>query len=362
MAINEEEFAHRDPAEEYIRTPIPAGTGGARALGSADGVVRAQLELGTAAQTSVSPFRESLRRFARDRRAMASLILFGLILLTAFILPPIYEHIGPTLVRQHGFAHIGPAVYHGPEFLDDVNSDSGPTGLHWLGTDGQGRDLLARVLAGVKVSLIIAGIVVLVLDVMLGTLLGVLAGYFGGAVDAILARFTDLIFAFPGLLFAVLVTGIFAQAVDDKFGLPGTILLVAAVLGLTIWPQMARYVRGQTLQLKEQQYIEASRTIGTSSRQIITRHIIPNITSLIIVAATLDFAGTVVNEGVLSLLGLGVRPPNSDLGLMINESITNITTHPFEDLLPAAVLTVIVLTFSFIGDGARDAFDPRSKD
>jgi oligopeptide transport system permease protein len=222
--------------------------------------------------------------------------------------------------------------------------------------------LLARVLAGVQVSLIISSLVVIVLDIGLGTLLGVLAGYYGGIIDTVLARFTDLVFAFPGLLFAVLIAGFFSQAVDDRFGLSGTVVLVAVTLGITIWPQMARYVRGQTLQLKEQQFVEASRTIGTSSWQIITRHIIPNILSLIIVAATLDFAATVINEGVLSLLGIGVQPPNADLGLMINESLGAIAYHPFEDLLPALVLVVIVLAFSFIGDGLRDAFDPRSKD
>ncbi len=313
-------------------------------------------------EKTASPLQDSLRRFARDKRALVSLGVFVLLLIGAVFFLPIYEHIGPTLAREHGYIHIGPAQYHGPTYLDDVNSDSGPTALHWLGTDGQGRDLLARVLAGVQVSLIISSLVVIVLDIGLGTLLGVLAGYYGGIIDTVLARFTDLVFAFPGLLFAVLIAGFFSQAVDDRFGLPGTVVLVAVTLGITIWPQMARYVRGQTLQLKEQQFVEASRTIGTSSWQIITRHIIPNILSLIIVAATLDFAATVVNEGVLSLLGIGVQPPNADLGLMINESLGAIPYHPFEDLLPALVLVLIVLAFSFIGDGLRDAFDPRSKD
>ncbi len=322
----------------------------------------AEAEAASLAEKTTTPLQDSLRRFLRDKRAVVSLGIFLALLLGAFVFLPIYEHIGPVVSRQHGFTHIGPEQYHGPTYLDDANSDSGPTALHWLGTDDQGRDLLARVLAGVQVSMIISSLVVVVLDVGLGTLLGVLAGYYGGIIDTILARFTDIVFAFPGLLFAVLIAGFFSQAVDDKFGLPGTILLVAITLGIVIWPQMARYVRGQTLQLKEQQFIEASRTIGTSSWQIITRHIIPNILSLIIVAATLDFAATVVNEGVLSLLGIGVRPPNADLGLMISESLPQIPYHPWEDFLPALTLVVIVLAFSFIGDGLRDAFDPRSKD
>jgi oligopeptide transport system permease protein len=316
----------------------------------------------SAVSVSRSPLHDSLIRFARDRRALASLIVFVVLFGGAFVLLPIYEHIGPTLVREHGFAHVTPMQYHGPQYLDDTLINTGPSSLHWLGTDDQGTDLLARLLSGIQVSIIVASIVVLLFDVGLGIFFGVLAGYFGGILDTILARFTDLIFAFPGLLFAVLITGIFSDAVDKRFQLPGDIVLVSLTLGFTIWPQMARYVRGQTLQLKQQQYIEASRTIGTSSFQIITRHILPNMASLIVVAATLDFATTVVNEGVLSLLNIGIRPPNSSLGLMISQYIPILPFHPFEDLLPAFALVIIVLSFSFIGDGLRDAFDPRTKD
>ncbi len=319
-------------------------------------------EAGLTESTSRSPLQDSAIRFVRDKRALISLIVFAGLFLGAFVLLPIYEHIGPVISREHGFVHVGPAQYHSPQYLDDLSTDSGPSGLHWLGTDNQGRDLLARVLAGIQVSIIVASAVVFLFDIGLGVVFGVLAGYYGGVLDTILARFTDLIFAFPGLLFAVLIAGILSDPVDSKFHLPGDILLVSVTLGITIWPQMARYVRGQTLQLKEQQYIEASRTIGTSSRQIIVRHILPNMASLIVVAATLDFATTVVNEGVLSLLGLGIRPPNSSLGLMINENLNTLPYHPFEDLLPAFTLVVIVLAFSFIGDGLRDAYDPRTKD
>jgi len=309
-----------------------------------------------------TPFRESMRRFTRDTRAVIAVGVFVFLVFAAFFFLPIYEHIGPTISRQHGFSHVGPTQYHGPSYLDDQAQDEGPSGLHWLGTDDQGGDLLARLLAGIQVSLFVAILVVGVLDVGLGVLFGVLAGYYGGVIDTVLARFTDLIFAFPGLLFAVLVNGIFGDRASQIAGNNGRILLVSLTLGLTIWPQMARYVRGQTLQLKEQQYIEAARTVGTTSRQIITRHIIPNVASLIFVAATLDIATTVINEGVLSLLGLGVQLPGSSLGLMIHTALPQIAYHPLEDLLPTFTLIILVLSFSFIGDGLRDAFDPRSKD
>jgi len=164
------------------------------------------------------------------------------------------------------------------------------------------------------------------------------------------------------LLFAFLISAIFGDAADAKFGTTGRLLLVAVALGITIWPQMARYVRGQTLQLKNQQFIEASRTIGTTSLQIITRHILPNIASLIIIAATLDISTTIINEAVLSLIGLGVQPPGASLGRMISDSAAQIPYHPWEDLLPALTMTIIVLALSLVGDGVRDAFDPRSKD
>ncbi len=311
---------------------------------------------------STSPWRDSFRRFLRDKRAVGALVLLVIFILASLILLPIYEHIGPVISERHGFVHIGPTKYHSPTYVDNLVENAPASSLHWLGTNYAGQDIFARLLAGIQVSLFVAVIVVGVMDVGLGIVFGVLAGYYGGILDTLLARFTDLIFAFPGLLFAVLVMGLFRQAALDKFGNDGPLYLVAITLGLTIWPQMARYVRGQTLSLKEQQFIEASRTIGTSSNQIILRHILPNILSLIFVAATLDISGTIINEGVLSLIGLGVQAPGSSLGLMIQESLANIPYFPMEAILPSLTLTIIVLAFSFIGDGLRDAFDPRSKD
>jgi peptide/nickel transport system permease protein len=198
----------------------------------------------------------------------------------------------------------------------------------------------------------------------------VLAGFYGGWIDQFLARFTDLMFAFPGLLFAILLTGIFGAEADttlSKVPIIGPngnarLILVSFALAFTAWPLMARYVRGQTLQLKEQQFVEAARTSGTSNTRIILRHIVPNLFSIVVVASTLNIAGTVIGEAGLSLLGLGVQQPGSSLGLMISDATESISTHPWEILLPSLVLTLIVLAFSFLGDGLRDAFDPRSKD
>src|SRR5205823_3976450 len=184
---------------------------------------------------------------------------------------------------------------------------------------------------------------------------------------------TDLIFAFPGLLFAILLTSVFNASVSDSFShwpLIGqylangnaTLVIVSLALALVAWPLMARYVRGQTLQLKQQQFIEAARIAGTSDVRIIVGHIIPNLFSIVFIASTLDIAGTIIGEAGLSLLGLGVRPPGSSLGLMIADGADMLELHPWNVLLPTIVLTIIVLAISFIGDGLRDAFDPHTKD
>ena len=332
----------------------------------------AVVEQGELHKANVSPLRESIQRFRRDLRAMVALLTLVVIFFFALIFPPIYQHLGENLNKQvaPGFVLVIPATtYRSPDYLDSSRINQNPSGLHWLGTDDNGQDILARVLQGWQVSLLIA-IAVEILDVVFGVFFGVLAGYYGGALDTILGRFTDLMYAFPGLLFAILVTAIFGETVQTAsakvfghgFEPYGRLLLAAVVIGFIVWPQMSRYVRAQTLQLKEQQFIEAARTNGTSNLQIIWRHILPNIAGLIIIVATLNMAGTVTAEGVLSLLGLGAQPPGSSLGLMIAQYSPYLQVFPYEMFFPILGLVILVLAFSFVGDGLRDAFDPRTKD
>jgi oligopeptide transport system permease protein len=319
-------------------------------------------------QKSPTPLQESLRRLRRDKRAMVSVIVIVFFILIPIFGPLIYQHIGgPYQSDLNG--QIGPAVYHSPFHQELDRQDEFISAQYWLGTDTLGRDLLARLMQGMLVSLTVA-VLVEVVDIGFGVLVGVLAGYFGGWIDQLLARFTDLMFAFPALLFAILITGIFGEYADvylsniPLIGANGNarLILVSVALAIAAWPIMARYVRGQALQLKEQQFIEAARTAGTSNARIILRHIIPNLFSIVVVAATLNMSITIIGEAGLSLLGLGVQQPGSSIGLMIYDGFVVIETHPWEVLLPAIVLTIIVLAFSFLGDGLRDAFDPRSKD
>jgi oligopeptide transport system permease protein len=317
---------------------------------------------------SPTPLQDSLRQLRRDHRAMASLVVILLFFFIPLIGPVIYQHIG---VPYHSTFNgtIGPSVYHNPFHQELDRQDEGPSTQYWLGTDDIGRDLLARLMQGMLISISVA-LLVEVVDVGLGILVGTLAGFYGGWIDQFLARFTDIMFAFPGLLFAILLTGIFGTAADTALSnLPivgangnARLVVVSIALAFTAWPLMARYVRGQTLQLKEQQFVEAARTSGTSNARIIWRHIVPNLFSIVIVASTLNIAGTVIGEAGLSFLGLGVQPPGSSIGLMINDALNLTETHPWEVLLPSIVLTLVVLALSFLGDGLRDAFDPRSKD
>lgn len=315
-----------------------------------------------------TPFQDSMRRLRRDKRAMASFGVILLFVLVALVGPPIYQHIG-GIYNSPLNGPVGPDQYHTFYHQELLRLDELPSSQYWLGTDNLGRDILARLMQGMLISLSVA-ILVEVVDIVLGIVIGVLAGYYGGLIDQFLARFTDLMFAFPGLLFVILLTGIWGPQADDvlsHFPVIGPngnarLLLVSLALAFTIWPLMARYVRGQTLQLKEQQFIEAARTSGTSDFKIITRHIIPNLFSIVVVAATLNMATTIVSEAGISYLGLGVQPPGSSIGLMISAAAEFVDTHPWEVLVPSIVLAIIVLAFSFLGDGLRDAFDPRSKD
>ncbi len=316
-----------------------------------------------------TPFQDSMKRLRRDKRAMISIGCILFFVLLAIIGPLIYQHIGGPYTSDINGNTYGPDVYHTFYHQELDRLDELPSSQYWLGTDDLGRDILARLMQGVLISIVVA-LLVEATAVTLGIFFGVLAGYYGGWIDQGLARFTDIMFAFPGLLFAILVAGIFGSWADKYLtvvpiiGANGNarLLIISIAFAFVGWPLMARYVRGQTLQIKEQQYIEAARTSGTTDAGIILRHIVPNLFSIVVVVITLDLGGIIIGEAGLSALGLGVQPPGSSLGLMISDALAYVSSHPWEILVPSVVLTIIVLSFSFLGDGVRDAFDPRAKD
>jgi oligopeptide transport system permease protein len=319
------------------------------------------------AAPALSATRESLRLFRRDRRAMISLSLLLFFVLVALFGPPIYQHVGPPY--QSALNGVVPAtLYHNPYHQELGNQDEFISAQYWLGTDDLGRDLLARLMQGLLISLTVAVMVEAVV-LVLGVTIGVLAGYYGGWVDAILARFIDFTFAFPSFLFVILLASIFGPWADTHLrNIPligsngdARLVIVALALAVTGWPLMARYVRGQTLQIKEQPFVEAARVCGTTDRRIIRRHVLPHLLNIIVLNATLNLGAIVVGEAGISLIGLGVQPPGSSLGLMIVEGLNVIDTHPWEVLLPSLLLTSIVLALSYVGDGVQKAFDPRLK-
>jgi peptide/nickel transport system permease protein len=208
---------------------------------------------------------------------------------------------------------------------------------------------------GLRVSLLVAAYAEL-LDIVLGVPLGLAAGYLGGKVDFVITRIADVLFAFPGLLLAILVTAVFGEAVTDRFGGLGRLALVAGALSLVSWPLMSRLVRSQTLSIREQDFVLAAESLGADRPRILRRHVVPQLIGLVVTTVTLNVSGVIINEAVLSLLGLGIQPPDSSIGKMISDAIPYLETNTLQVAIPSAMLMAIVLAVSFLGDGLRDAF------
>ena len=273
------------------------------------------------------------QRLRRQPVALISLVAFAAVVLLALVGPPLYPI--------------------APQTTDFAAQNSAPSLAHPLGSDNLGRDTLARLLQGLRVSLLVA-LLAETINITVGATIGVLAGYFGGWLDLVLSRLADMLFAFPGLLLAILVAAIWGEAVTQRYGGTGRLLLVATAISLVTWPLMARYVRAQVLTLREQEYITAARALGAGHRRLITRHLLPNVAGLIVTAATLD----VVGEAVLSLLGLGTQPPMSSIGKMISEAVPFFAQSALQVFVPCAMLTALVLIFSFLGDSLLRLWNP----
>ena len=276
-----------------------------------------------------SQWRTIARRFRRHRPAMISLVVLTLLTLFVFIFPHFWDW---TFAMRDKKALSKP-----------------PSWEHPFGTNDLGKDGLSRVMRGTQRSLEIA-LIAAVLVTFIGVLAGAVAGYFRGWVDAIIMRFTDLILTIP-LLVVVAVVSV-GQPNSPWYTIP-------IILGLFAWTTLARIVRAEFMSLREKEFVEAARAVGARDRRIIFKHILPNLAGPIIVAATLAIAGTIITETALSFLGLGVRPPDVSLGLLIQESLGAFKTRPWLFWFPAAAIVIVCLCVNFIGDGLRDAFDPK---
>jgi len=223
-----------------------------------------------------------------------------------------------------------------------------PSAGHWLGTDQFGRDLLTRVLYGARVSLSV-GASAVIGESLLGITWGTVAGFYGGVVDHVLMRIVDLLIAFPTILLAILVTGIFG---------PSLVNIVIALV-LTAWPAMARTIRSEVVSIREREYVEGARALGASVPRILLRHVVPNVVHLLIVRATLDASFLVLAEATLSFIGIGVQPPRPSWGQMIYESFQYLGSHPWLVVIPATALSLTVISFNLVGEALAALMDPR---
>jgi peptide/nickel transport system permease protein len=225
---------------------------------------------------------------------------------------------------------------------------SGPSAAHLFGLDELGRDILARVLAGARISLVV-GLTVVSISASVGTLLGALAGYFGGLFDDAVSRVIDVLLAFPGLLLAIALVAMLGPSL-------GNVLFALAIIG---WVGYARLVRGQVLRARELEYVQAARAQGASVVRVLWRHVIPTAMPAVVVQATLGMAGAITGEAALSFLGLGVQPPTPSWGTMLNGGRAHLLDAPHLTIFPGLAIAVLVLGFNFLGDGLRDLADPK---
>lgn len=254
---------------------------------------------------------------------------------------------------------LGPFIWTiDPTFIDMRARNEGPSFAHPMGTDQLGRDTLARMLSGGQISLAV-GLTAMLLSLVVGALVGVLAGYFK-RLDGPLMRMTDLFLALPLLPLLLVIIMLFRDSLSAVFGPEGGIfVLMVSAIGITSWMQTARIVRGDVLTLKEREFVLAARSIGTPSRRMITRHVLPNVLSPIMVSATLGIANAIITESALSFLGLGFPPDFPTWGRLLFDGVDRIQQFPERVIWPGLAISLTVLSVNYMGDGLRDALDPR---
>lgn len=279
---------------------------------------------------SAAPRQLAWRRFRRNRLAMAGMTVLVLVVLVSVLAPWIAQH-GPTAVELSQFRQP-------------------PSAEHWLGTDSAGRDVFARVVYAGRISVLV-GVLASLIAIAIGTLLGAVAGFVGGWLDAVIMRFADIVLSFPSLVVIVVLAGVIG---------PSVFVLVAAIAAFE-WPTSARVVRAVTLQLRETEYLHAARVVGARKWWVIRRHIVPAALPPVVVVGTITVAHAILLEAALSFLGLGVPPPQPSWGNMLNDaqSLTLVESMPWLWLPPGIAVAVTVLAVNFVGDGLRDAVDPR---
>ena len=273
---------------------------------------------------------DAWRRFKKNKLALFGLIFLILITLAAIIIPM-----------------VSPFTYDGQDL---ANRNALPNMVHLMGTDKLGRDIMVRVMYGARISLTI-GFVAAFLNLIIGVIYGGISGFVGGKVDMVMMRIVDCIYAIPSMLYVILIMVLLGAGIQS----------IIIAIGTTYWVDMARVVRGQVLSLKNQEFVMAAKTIGSSTKTILLEHLIPNSMGSILVTVTMLIPSAIFMEAFLSYLGIGLQPPLASLGTMCNDATQNLRTCPYQLFIPALVICLIMFGFNFIGDGLRDALDPKLK-
>ena len=297
--------------------------------------------------TARSPLQLFWRRFRKDKVAMVAACFVVLACLVAILAPVIVKVTGAP----------DPNVQN-PNLLDDFGSPSGPTAQNWLGVDQRGRDVFARVVYGARISLEVAFISTFII-VLVGVVIGLIAGYYRGITDSLLTRAMDVMLAFPVLLLAIGLGVACADGCINGVIQPG-LTVVVTVIALSLWPYMARIVRGQVLSLREKEFVEAARSLGASHSRIIFREILPNLVAPIIVYSTILIPQVILFEAALSFLGIGIDPGTPSWGSMISDAVGVFDIALWFMTFPGLALVLTVLAFNLVGDGLQDALNPRT--
>jgi len=323
---------------------------------SAQTVPKGAIELNTMRKER-SLWGDAWHRLSRNRAAVAGIVVIIFFVLVAIFAPLIAPHNPVTQTSNNSLRP--PAWIHTSDPRRTGNPD------HLLGTDAIGRDLFSQLIYGTRVSLIV-GFIPQIVILLIGVTIGLVAGFTGGRIDNLLMRFTDIIYAFPDTLFVITIATAFRETwLGQAFN---GLLLIFISFSIIAWTGMARLVRGQVLSIKEKEFIESARAIGVTTPKILFRHILPNSLAPIIVAVTFGIPGAIISEAVLTFIGVGMRPsldPNNAFptswGSMLLDGYSNINSTPYMLLFPVICVGLLTMAFTFLGDGLRDALDPRDQ-
>lgn len=314
---------------------------------------------------SVGFWRDGFRRLKKNRIAMVSLIVILVIFVLSFAAPSVYPYKYEQQIKTS--VNLAPMQYSETELAQiEAGEKVFP---HLLGTDNLGRDYAVRVMMGSRVSLLV-GLIASAIILLIGSLYGAISGFFGGWVDMVMMRIVDIIYTVPDILIIILLASVLNYPLKELSQKPGfewigvigvNLISIFIVFALLYWVGMARIVRSQIMILKEQEYVTAARALGASSGRIIRKHLLTNCIGTLIVTTTLQIPSSIFTESFLSFLGLGVNAPMPSLGSLASAAINGLQSYPHRLFAPALMISVIILSFNLLGDGLRDAFDPKMK-